>query len=290
MTAEAASLHLVNLGCGHRYHPEWINIDTAPQAPGIIKHDLSRGIPLADASSDAIYHSAVLEHFRRSDALTFLRECLRVLRPGGIIRVAVPDLEKLCQLYLLKLEAALDGDTIAVHDYDWIMLEMFDQTVREDSGGEMIGFFRQYPLPNEQFVYERIGQEGREIVESLRAGASERPSKRGMIRLAGQLGRTGLRRIRNTLLELLAGPDAVRALRIGRFRLGGEVHQWMYDRYSLSRLLIEAGFHSPLHQSAVSSQIPHWTSYNLDTLADGTVIKPDLFYMEAIRPKMTVGQ
>src|SRR5688500_5234468 len=88
----------VNLGCGQRYHTDWTNIDVAPQGPGILKHDLSRNIPLPNESCAVVYHSAVLEHMRRSDALRFLKECWRILSPGGILRVAVPDLEKLCRL------------------------------------------------------------------------------------------------------------------------------------------------------------------------------------------------
>ncbi len=158
----------LNLGCGSRYHPDWINIDIATRGPEVIQHDLSRGIPLPDASCDVVYHAAVLEHLRRSDAAALLAECYRVLKPCGIVRVGVPDLEKICQLYLSRLAAALKGDEAAVHDYDWIMLELFDQIVREKGGGGMLDYLRQNPLPNETFVYERIGEEGRQLVKALR--------------------------------------------------------------------------------------------------------------------------
>lgn len=278
----------LNLGCGARYHPAWINIDIAPQGPGVIRHDLSRGIPLPDASCDVVYHAAVLEHMRRSDALPFLLECYRVLKPGGIIRVGVPDLEKLCRLYLEKLEAALTGDGSAVHDYDWIMLELYDQTVREQSGGEMLNYLRQNPLPNEGFVYARIGEEGRQLVRALqKQDGSEQahppvPVRSLFCRLRNKphaLWSTAKYR----LLQLLLGAGGMRALEIGRFRLAGEVHHWMYDRYSLARLLRAAGFRAPVVLDATTSQIPEWNTFHLDTLPDGTVIKPDLFFMEATK-------
>jgi hypothetical protein len=81
------------------------------------------------------------------------------------------------------------------------------------------------------------------------------------------------------------GADGRRALQIGRFRLAGEVHHWVYDRYSLARLLVQTGFQNPQFQDANTSQIPNWTSFHLDTLSDGQAIKPDLFFMEAIKPK-----
>jgi predicted SAM-dependent methyltransferase len=279
----------LNLGCGSRYHPDWINIDIAPQGPEVIQNDLSRGIPFPDASCDVVYHAAVLEHLRRSDAAAFLAECYRVLKPGGILRVGVPDLEKICQVYLSKLEAALLGDKTAAHDYDWIMLELFDQIVREKSGGGMVDYLSQNPMPNEKFVYDRIGVEGQELVRALRSNSVPlrwsghtlsgfgRKLQRGFSFLPGL--------VKNRIISCLLGTEGRRALEIGRFRLAGEVHQWMYDRYSLARLLKRIGFNDPQLQDANTSQIFNWTSFNLDTLPDGQMIKPDLFFMEAIKPR-----
>src|SRR5689334_16365456 len=128
---------MVNLGCGSRYHADWINIDIVAHSPAVIAHDLRHGIPLADASCDVVYHSNILEHVRRRDALPVMRECFRVLKPGGILRVATPDLERICGLYLEKFKAAQRGEVPAIPDYDWMLLEMYDQTVREKSGGGM---------------------------------------------------------------------------------------------------------------------------------------------------------
>jgi hypothetical protein len=58
----------------------------------------------------------------------------------------------------------------------------------------------------------------------------------------------------------------------------------MYDRYSLKRLLEESGFVDIKQYAANESSIPYWTSFNLDTEPDGTVYKPDSFYMEAVKP------
>ena len=55
---------------------------------------------------------------------------------------------------------------------------------------------------------------------------------------------------------MLMTPAERQALRVGEFRLQGEVHQWMYDRYGLARLMLLAGFVSPVVQTAAGSQIP----------------------------------
>jgi SAM-dependent methyltransferase len=267
----------LNLGCGERYHPAWTNIDIVPHSPQVLQHDLRRGIPFPASSCDVVYHSAFLEHMRHSDALEFLRECNRVLKPGGVIRVGVPDLERICRLYLKKLHDALEGDQAAMQDYEWIMLELYDQAVRERGGGAMLPYLQRQPLGNETFVLERIGEEARQIIKNCQRLSN--PS----------FGRGFIKRSLRALLSVLIGRQRVRAFEIGRFRLAGEVHHWMYDRFSLSRFLVCAGFSEPCAQPATSSRIPNWTSFNLDTLPDGTVVKPDLFFMEAVKPEPGEG-
>lgn len=276
----------LNLGCGNRYHPDWINIDIVARSPEVIQNDLSRGIPLPDKSCDVVYHAAMLEHLRRSDAKKFLIECYRVLKPLGIIRVGVPDLEKICKLYLSTLSAAINGEGKTDSDYDWIMLELFDQIVREKSGGDMLKYLQQDPLPNEAFVYERIGEEGRQLVKVLRN--HDKHSGHPFPDFLHKL-RRGFRYlpylVKNSVLQWILGGDDKRAFEIGRFRLAGEVHQWMYDRYSLARLLKQSGFYDPQLHTANTSRIPDWPSFHLDAFPDGEAIKPDLFFMEAIKPE-----
>jgi SAM-dependent methyltransferase len=64
-----------------------------------VYHNLKYGIPLPDSSVDFIFSSHMLHHLYRDDALKLLREAVRVLKPGGTIRIAVPDLELIMALY-----------------------------------------------------------------------------------------------------------------------------------------------------------------------------------------------
>ena len=274
----SVSPRLLNLGCGHRLHPAWINADLVARCPGVMVVDVSRGLPFPEAHFDAVYHAAMLEHLRREDVPAFLRECHRVLRPGGILRVAVPDLETICRLYLQKLEAVDAGQPGAEADLEWMTIEMLDQAVRERSGGGMVDFLRRNPLPNAPFVLDRIGEEGRELLASLRDPAGTPPPA------ATSWWRRVRHKLRRRILARLLGPQGEQALAIGRFRLSGEVHQWMYDRVSLARLLREAGLIEPRQHAAAGSRIAGWTGYHLDTLPGGGAVKPDLFYMEASKP------
>ena len=275
----------LNLGCGRRFHPDWENVDFSSTGPGVRAYDLRKGIPYPDAAFDVVYHSHLLEHFPKESAPVFLRECYRVLKPGGVIRIAVPDLETIVRLYLEALEKAARGIPGWRENYDWMVLEMYDQAVREHLGGAFFDYYRQDPILNWDFIFMRIGAEAQAAMKAARA---ESPA---------QL--KGYRRLRtkwkyvfqnfgavfgNKLAKLVLSKEDYEALQVGRFRRQGEIHQWMYDAYSLARLLQECGFSDPQRRAAAESRIPNWAQYCLDNEPDGSTYKPDSLYMEAVKP------
>jgi SAM-dependent methyltransferase len=272
----------LNLGCGRRFDHAWTNIDFVSTDPQVIAHDLKQGIPFPDASFEVVYHSHVLEHFPRSAAAGFLRECNRVLRPGGILRVAVPDLEQIVRHYLALVdEGRIDSPRWAA-DHEWILLEMYDQTVRDRPGGGWWDYLSREHIPNEAFVLERCGMEARSAIESARRRRLEAPrvaADPGEVASHVRLSR-GLAKVRELLVRLILGPE-YSALQNGRFRLSGEVHQWMYDRWSLRLLLQATGYEHIVQRSADVSYVPSWAAFNLDTEPDGTLYKPDSLFMEA---------
>jgi predicted SAM-dependent methyltransferase len=65
-----------------------------------LHHNLIYGIPLPDQSVHFVYSSHLLEHLDRSTGRQLLEECWRILRPGGVARFGVPDLEVAWELYV----------------------------------------------------------------------------------------------------------------------------------------------------------------------------------------------
>ena len=127
----------VNFGCGQTPTPGWQNFDNSisvriaalprPALAVLLRcgvsqnqaamiessrrsdvryADAGRRIPLPDASVSVLYSSHMLEHLERSTARHFLGEVRRVLRPGGILRLAVPNL----RLFVEDYQATGDGD------------------------------------------------------------------------------------------------------------------------------------------------------------------------------------
>ncbi len=159
-----ARVAYLNVGCGSKFHKDWFNVDVRSINPEVIVHNLNEGIPFEDNKFDVLYHSHVIEHFQKEDELFFSKECYRVLKPGGIIRVVTPDLENLAKNYLMLLEQNLNNQTEeSAVNYEWILLEMFDQNVRNQSGGKMGEYLKRPGIINEKFVIDRLGLKGKNI-------------------------------------------------------------------------------------------------------------------------------
>ena len=280
--------YCLNLGCGGRFHPQWTNIDFVSKDKRVISHDLNQGIPFAEGLFDVVYCSHLLEHFPKDKAGGFLKECYRVLKPGGILRVVVPDLEQIARDYIKALERALSGSQEWADNYEWILLEMYDQAVRNKSCGEMATYLSKENIPNKEFIFKRMGKEARDLIENgvrirqvHKPAAPENRFKRLAKRIKALLFNATYRK--ESLIKLIFNKE-YNALQIGRFRQAGEIHQQMYDRYSLNFLMRSNGFENVVQRTATESFIPDWTKFNLDTEPDGSAWKPASLYMEGIKP------
>lgn len=285
---EGTNLKLLNIGCGNKFHRGWVNIDMVSYDPAVISHNILNGFPFSDNQFDAVYHSQVLEHMPKERAASFIKECFRVMRPGGVLRVVLPDLENIVDEYKRNLELCLtQKEEVSEANYDWMVLEMFDQMVRSSPGGNMAKYFDKPKLTNEKFVLDRIGYVGKSLMKHYsdkRDGAmsqnGEQATKPLFSRIIKNLNLVGIKRL---LAYSLLTKDEQLALRMGKFRNGGEVHYWMYDRFSLSRLLISIGFVAPIVKTPHISAIPNWSVYELD-VKDGKVYDPTSLFMEAYKP------
>ncbi len=240
----------LNLACGTRMDWTWNNLDFSPYArlrhyphlavflhragllssqryqrlsrvdPGVIAWDLRRGIPFAENTFSVVYHSHFLEHLPRKAARTFLSECHRVLIPGGILRVVVPDLQLLVFSYQAAVRDLEQGESAAATAHEQWIHELFDQMVRTEISGT----------------------------------AEQKPWVR--------------------TVERWIRPDASQA---------GELHRWMYDQYSLGRLLAGLCFRDIRPESARTSRIHDWETFSLDLNADGTPSNSYSLYLEAIK-------
>lgn len=140
----------VNLGCGTSIAPGWINLDNSPNArlskypqlrwllwklhilsekhykvqwdKEIITQDIRKKLPFADNSIDYLYTSHTLEHITNSDTQKVVRDIFRVLKPGGLVRIVVPDLAFGARRYLEALQHNAADTEAAPSFLNWMQL------------------------------------------------------------------------------------------------------------------------------------------------------------------------
>jgi predicted SAM-dependent methyltransferase len=106
---QPARLHL---GSGPDRREGWINVDL--YFPAELCLDLTRPLPLPDACVDAIYSQHFIEHIGKDQVAGLVRECARVLRPGGWLRLSTPDLAyQVAQWQALSSQPGATGSAAA---------------------------------------------------------------------------------------------------------------------------------------------------------------------------------
>jgi predicted SAM-dependent methyltransferase len=100
----AAPTVKINLGSGHWKLAGWVNIDVDFASRPDVCGNLAAGLPFRDACADFMHTEDFIDQLDLEHAARFLRECHRVLKAGGVIRVLTPDVEQLARLYLHEPE------------------------------------------------------------------------------------------------------------------------------------------------------------------------------------------
>jgi SAM-dependent methyltransferase len=265
----------LNFGCGQRFAKEWVNIDFHSTHPDVKRVNLLRPLPFADGAFDVVYSSHVLEHFPQKTSERILREAWRILKPRGIVRVVVPDLESTCREYLRILDQ-VDKNSQARRQYEWIILELLDQLTRTEVSGLCGAFHQRILAANDQ-----------EMIQYVRSRTDTNPWTSGPPKSLGEkLRRLTLNEIKTRLLYLYVGavkkllPPTLRPV-ITDNTLIGEKHKWMYDRHSMALLLTRCGFSEVSLLAADRSAIPGFNEDHLDIEPDGTPYKRASLYCEA---------
>lgn len=125
----------LHLGCGKRFFPGFVHIDAVDFSHVDHVSTIDNLSFIQDDSVDLIYNCHVLEHFKRHDVLRVLKEWHRILKPGGTLRISVPDFAKLCDVYQQSKDLNLVvGALFGRQDYLYnIHYNVFDYTTLSNS-------------------------------------------------------------------------------------------------------------------------------------------------------------
>lgn len=96
--SNANTCRKLHLGCGGNYLSGWLNTDYYRNS-GRCHLDATKPFPFPGGSFDFVFSEHMIEHVEYKSAQVMISECFRVLRPGGVLRLATPDLQFLVRLY-----------------------------------------------------------------------------------------------------------------------------------------------------------------------------------------------
>lgn len=103
---------MLNIGCGTDYKKDWINVDNNSDnniEKLDLNWDLRNPLPFEDGSVDYIFNEHFFEHLTVEEARISMADLMRVLKPGGVMRIAMPDLESIVEHYI---NVPLDKDPV----------------------------------------------------------------------------------------------------------------------------------------------------------------------------------
>ncbi len=270
----------INLGCGPVYveDPDWVNFDFSASSPWVTKANLLKRLPLANGTVSVVYSSHFLEHVPRDSVNNLLADCLRVLEPGGVIRLVLPDLENLAREYLKHREAGEDEKAL------FLVIELIDQSVRSKPGGMMGLVYKKLSASSGdansdmiRFVKDRVGES---IMPDKELGRSRAfPPKLKTATVTDLLKRLWIR----LWVQLLPGSFRQQNVSLAAV---GERHQWLWDFQQLKAELEEVGFVNVTKTSANKSRVKDFPYESLDLDAEGSPRKgQSSMFVEATKPE-----
>jgi SAM-dependent methyltransferase len=270
----------LNFGCGRRIAEGWTNIDFHSDDARVLRANLLSGFPFPDRHFDVVYSSHVLEHFTPAQGASLIKESWRVLKPGGIVRIVVPDLEAICREYL-RILALDDCDPCKLPLYNWSKIELLDQLVRSKPRG-LMGPLSDSVLDGDDekmiaYVHSRTESQALSATTVARTNGIGRIKRITRQKIATRLIYYYLAVVKSlipkNLLDMVFNGTSV-----------GEKHRWMYDGYGMNILMEANGFANIRIVAFNESEIIGFNSDYLDSNADGTPYKNVSLYCEAIKP------
>jgi predicted SAM-dependent methyltransferase len=266
------SKKFLNLACGDYFivSESWVNLDWAPKSKKVIQANLLDRLPFEDYSFDFIYCSHFLEHISKKDVLKFLTECNRVLKSNGRVRFVLPDFENIAREYVNNI----DNDFLKFAEFN--IIEMIDQCVRKESGGEL-----------KQWYKNSIGDPELSRYINTRTGYKSNQNPRNKYQILNKFQNLTFKKV-YFLIQLKAINAIVKLFpkwyRDSYFSTTaiGEKHLWVHDFNSVRQVLLQSSFNRVIRLDAFTSQELDFPVVPLDVDLEGFPIKgAESMYIEA---------
>jgi predicted SAM-dependent methyltransferase len=156
----------LHIGCGQNILAGWLNSDYCPRSAHILHLDARRTFPFANNHFDYVFSEHVIEHLHYSDGLKMLRECRRILKETGRIRISTPDLS-----FLINLNSE-DKSTLQKQYIKWATENFLHDAPCYEGAFVINNFFRDW---GHLFIYDE-----RTLCDSLKTAGFNRIVKCGL--------------------------------------------------------------------------------------------------------------
>tara|TARA_B100000989_G_C19455570_1_gene433850 strand:+ start:163 stop:984 length:822 start_codon:yes stop_codon:yes gene_type:complete len=227
-------MRFLNIACGNTLidNELWTNIDFTSTNKSVKRMNVLSKLPFNNGSFDVIYTSHFVEHIPKEDLSGFYKECFRLLKPGGMIRIVMPDFEFLMKEYFFHIENR-DIDKL-----EFVSLLIFDQCVRNNRGGSLQKYLYDLGLSDDdsmkEYVFELIGDDSGFISQGSLERNFYKRSFRKIIHNPSLI-LDALTFFRNYAVSFLFS-KGFRKQNISYASLG-EKHMWLYDNFLMSEIL-----------------------------------------------------
>jgi predicted SAM-dependent methyltransferase len=174
------SARKLQIGCGYHRLVGWLNCDIDPMRDAIIL-DAARPFPFGSNTFDYIYCEHVIEHMPFDAGQSMLKECHRVLRPAGTLRLATPDVRFLFNL-CRENHSCLEAEYI-----EWSCLNYIGKQAPHTAISVINNFVRDW---GHVFIYDpetlrtSMRTAGFQEIVPAKIGESERPALSGLENVA----------------------------------------------------------------------------------------------------------
>lgn len=283
----------LNLACGACFvdSHQWLNVDFNGDDRVVMSCDLLQPLPFKTNEFSLLYSSHFFEHIPLHVLPSVLAEWLRILRPGGVLRLVIPDCAEMFHEYLSRRRA---GHHLLA---DFVLAEIIDQCVRYYPGGTLGKFYEQAANGTDRESCELAEYIAFRNGETLSYFNDLTPSSSGGKRALSLFRALPYRLYQHVVLRSFALRRRLQlkilAIMFGAafveqnisFANVGERHQWLWDFHQVKVRLESAGFHLVARYSHETSSVSDFPFYPLDINEKEAPRKgAESMYIEAVKP------